>query len=111
MSEEQVKPPVRDFQEIPTWSPSEKFEITGAQFQELHNFYELFFPFMQAFESVFRKGVMEKKITPVYQNQDGTIADPEKVKKYQEDLAKYFQHITEMRAEKEEKPLIITSPE
>jgi hypothetical protein len=95
-----IPPPEKDFQELPSWDKASSFQVTGAEFDELYAFYQMFSPMLKTIENIFHRGVAKGLIKPIYLKQDGSHASEEEVKKYQQELMEYMKKVQELRGVK-----------
>jgi hypothetical protein len=83
-------PEMKPFQQIPTWSSTEKFEINGAELEALYQFFNIFGGAFNAVQQVFARGIQSGKVQMNYQYEDGTPVSDEEVKAYTESVNAYF---------------------
>lgn len=92
----------KPFNQIPSWESTEKFELTGVEFEQIYNFLNIFIPPVNVVQNIFNKGLQEGKIKMRYEYADGSgEVNEEEVKNYTKALNEYFkQKLVEQEAEK-----------
>jgi len=98
MSEQNKAPEMRPFQQVPNWSSTEKFDISGDELGALYNFFNIFAPAYTAFQQVFARGYKAGKVTVSYQDMEGNPIHNDEIESFTQKLNAHFQ---ELNAKKE----------
>lgn len=89
MSESKA-PEMRPFRQVPNWSSTEKFEMSGEEFGALYNFFNIFAPAYTAIQQVFARGYKAGKVVINYEDLEGNPIADDEINKYTEKLNTYF---------------------
>lgn len=76
------------FKQIPTWDPKAKFHLTGEEFLELKQFFDMFARPLFYTEQIFERHLNSGTITMRYEDEDGNEMSKEEVQKIVEDYEK-----------------------
>jgi hypothetical protein len=96
MSESKA-PEMRPFRQVPNWSSTEKFEVSGEEFGALYNFFNIFAPAYTAIQQVFARGYKAGKVTVNYEDMEGNPIHDDEINAYTERLNAHFQKETEKK--------------
>src|ERR1700749_1579012 len=88
-------PEMRPFRQVPTWSSTEKFELTGEEFGAMYNFFNIFAPAYTAIQQVFARGYKAGKVVISYEDNEGNPIADEEINTYTEKLNAYFKEQNE----------------
>lgn len=81
-----------NFQPVPNWKSTDKFEINGAELEALYGFFNIFSPALTAVQQVFGRGLQQGKIKIEYVYPDGTPVNDEEVKAATERINEHFKN-------------------
>jgi len=90
-------PEMRPFRQVPHWSSTEKFEITGEELGALFNFFNIFTPGITAFQQVLARGFKSGKVTVAYEDMEGNPIPDDEINAFTEKLNAHFQAENEKR--------------
>jgi hypothetical protein len=93
MSESKA-PEMRPFRQVPNWSSTEKFELSGEELGAMYNFFNIFAPAYTAFQQVFARGYKAGKVTVSFEDMEGNVIPDEEVNAFTEKLNAHFQEKT-----------------
>ncbi len=83
-TQSQAKWTVRDVAPIGTWDADAKIEVTGKEFEFLHNFSQMLQSFPMVCNSVYQRNLQDGTIKTQYLYPDGSTATDEHVKQFKE---------------------------
>ena len=75
------------FKQIPEWSDSSEFTLTGAQLKAIQGLFEIYTPLVNAIEPLFVQGLNDGKITIRYEDLEGNELQKEEIDKMLKDYA------------------------
>jgi hypothetical protein len=84
ISPNQSKWTVRDVAPVGTWDTDAKIEVTGKEFEFLHNFSQMLQSFPMVCNSVYQRNLQNGTIKTQYLYPDGGTATDEHVKQFKE---------------------------
>lgn len=96
MSESKA-PEMRPFRQVPNWSSTEKFELSGEEFGALYNFFNIFAPAYTAIQQIFARGYKAGKVVIAYEDEKGNPIADEEINTYTEKLNQYFKEQNELK--------------
>jgi hypothetical protein len=83
----------KPFNQVPSWDSTEKFELTGVEFEQIYNFINIFIPPINCIQSVFNKGIADGRIRMKYEYTDGSgEVEEQEVIQYTKALNEYFKN-------------------
>jgi len=108
MSEQTVDqaPQFKPFRQVPHWEPDAEIKITGAQFETLKDFFNIFSEPIQTMQDIFSKNLNDGVIQIKYLDNDNAEISKDEVQGYMLQMREYFAK----EAAKSE-GVLITSPD
>lgn len=97
MSESKA-PEMRPFRQVPNWSSTAKFELSGEEFGALYNFFNIFAPAYTAVQQVFARGYKAGQVVISYEDEQGNPIPDNEINAYTEKLNNYFKEQNEKQA-------------
>lgn len=84
-------PEMKQFRQIPVWNSNDEFPIKGDELSALYNYFNQFFPAVNAIQQIFARGIQGGKINLNYEYEDGTPVPQSEVADYTKKLQEYFE--------------------
>lgn len=85
----QEMPQFKPFRQVPVWEDNAQFTITGAQFRELQEFFNMFVGPIQVVEDLFRANLNAGKIEIKYLDNENTEIAKEDIQAYMKKFQEY----------------------
>lgn len=87
---QELPPNFKPFKQVPVWEPEAKFEVTGAEFSALQQFFDIFATPISVMQSVFKRSLDAGIVQIKYQGEDGQEIPKEEIDNQLKQLQEFY---------------------